>query len=209
LEKRTVGRFAKTGPAGPLTRAQPSLKKPGAFSRARPAKARPATPRAPPRGRLRSGQSNLGPGRAFPSPPGPKAAHSSAGRREPPDQDRRLRVDLGRSKPPSPALPETLAPFPLFSPTPPSSPLTRARASDRRAAAAAVAAPWRARSPARASTAGWARRRRAASLWCPASGPKTARASSVLAGPKASRAIWSATVGRVRRRWAAQEVPGK
>jgi hypothetical protein len=59
--------LCKNRPGRPTHSRAAQLEKPGAFSRARPAKARPATPRAPPRGRLRSGQGNLGPGRAFPS----------------------------------------------------------------------------------------------------------------------------------------------
>jgi hypothetical protein len=82
-----------------------------AHTRARPAKGPARVPRAPPHGRSRSGQGNLGPGRAFPSPPGPKEARSRAGRPQPHDQDRRLCVDFGETKTPSPFNPKTLAPF--------------------------------------------------------------------------------------------------
>jgi hypothetical protein len=45
-----------------------------------------------------SGRENLGPGRAFPSPPGPKEAHTRAGRWLPLDRDQRTRVVFGGSK---------------------------------------------------------------------------------------------------------------
>jgi hypothetical protein len=45
-----------------------------------------------------SGRENLGPGRAFPSPPGPKEAHTRAGRCLPLDRDQRTRVVFGGSK---------------------------------------------------------------------------------------------------------------
>jgi hypothetical protein len=54
-------------------------------------------------------QRNLGPGRHFSLPPGPKGAHSRAERPRPSDRDRRLCADLGGTKPPRRSPPKTLA----------------------------------------------------------------------------------------------------
>jgi hypothetical protein len=83
-------------------------------------------------------------------------------------------------------------------------------ASERRPAATERAAPRRAPSPARASTARWARRRRAASPWCPdlarASGTAVARAASVRARSKRSRGLVGVPASRAHRQQTAQEV---
>jgi hypothetical protein len=82
------------------------------FTRARPAKKPGPLPLAHgPTGARARGRGNLGPGRAFAPPPGPKEAHSRVGRSQPLDQDQRLRVDFGQTKPPEPFNPKTLAPF--------------------------------------------------------------------------------------------------
>jgi hypothetical protein len=57
-------------------------------------------PRTAPRARAARGRANLGPGRHFARPHGPKAAQPSAARSRPHDEDRRLRAVLGRSKTP-------------------------------------------------------------------------------------------------------------
>jgi hypothetical protein len=115
---------------------------------------------APPRALAARGRGNLGPGRHFARPPRPKGAHSRAERsRSTAARGSRRNKNSYRA-----VLPETLAHFFFRSPR---RLLLSTHASVRRPAAMERAAPRRAPSPARASTAGWARRRRAASPWRP------------------------------------------
>jgi hypothetical protein len=142
-------------PSRPIPLRWPSGNSP-ARVRARPAAAARHKPAcapvsSPARALSARGRGNLGLGRHFALSPGPKGAHSRAERPRPSDRDRRLCVDLGGTKPPRRSPPKTLAPFFPRSPGAFFFPLEHA--SERRPAVTERAAPRRAPSPARASTA--------------------------------------------------------
>jgi hypothetical protein len=163
LLKRTSGKrkmmhssFYWNQPSRPIPLRRPSGNSP-ARARARPAAVAHHGPACAP---LRSpapalaavGRGNLGPGRERAVPHGPKEARWRADRLRPSDSDRRLRACCGRSKTPGAVLPKTLAHF--FSPRSPGAFFfPPEHASEWRPAATERAAPRRAPSPARASTA--------------------------------------------------------